>query len=298
MELVQLFPTFLNKVNMNNQSIAAAFKNQRIIAMTIGIVSTFTMASTAKAATLKVTVENVAPQQGVVLTPLWVGFHNGSFSVFNLEQPASIDVERLAEDGSTGPIASRFLASGAGTVEGTLLGPGISPTSPPVIPPGTIASKTFEIDGKLASSRYFSYGAMIVPSNDAFIANGNPLAFKIFNDAGKFIGADFIVTGSKIWDAGTEVNDEIPQNTALLGQTVANTGITENGVVRQHPGFIPGGNILSAFPNADFTTTGYQVARIRVEEVPEPANAAGFLVAGGLLWLGRRFRRQFITNRA
>ncbi|QSJ21043.1 spondin domain-containing protein [Nostoc sp. UHCC 0702] len=274
---------------------AAVFKNQKVIAMTFGVVSTFTMASAAPAATIKVTVENIAPQQGVVVTPLWVGFHDGSFDIFNLDQPASTDVERLAEDANTAPIGSTFLASGAGQVQGTLLGPGISPTSPPLIPPGAIATQTFQIDGSLASSRYFSYGAMIVPSNDAFIANDNSRAFKIFDDAGNFIGADFIVTGNQIWDAGTEVNDEIPQNTGLLGQTVPNTGVTENGVVRQHPGFIPGGNILTAFPNADLTIPGYQVAHIKVEAVPEPSNAAGLFFVG-LLWLGVRLRRQVITN--
>ncbi len=274
---------------MNHSSLAAILKNQKIIPLIVGVVSNFTMVSAATAATLKVTIENIAPETGVVVTPLWVGFHNGSFDIFNLGEAAATDVEALAEEGNTTPIASTFLASGTGQVQGTLLGPGISPTSPPVIPPGAIATKTFEIDGTLASSRYFSYGAMVVPSNDAFIANENPLAFKIFDDTGKFIATDFIVTGNQIWDAGTEVNDEIPQNTALLGQTVPNTGVTENGLVTQHPGFIRGGNILSAFPNADFTTPGYQVAHIRVEQVPEPANTAGLFIAGGLLWLRRRF---------
>lgn len=265
---------------MNHQSTTSISKNQAILAMTVGVISTLTMASTVSAATLKVTVENVAPQEGTVLTPLWVGFHNGTFDIFNLEQPASNSLERLAEDGNTAPIASAFLASGAGQVEGTLSR----------VSPGTLASQTFEVDGTLASNRYFSYGSMVVPSNDAFIANDNPLAFQIFDDVGNFLGADFIVAGNRVWDAGTEVNDEIPQNTALLGQTVGNTGVTENGVVRQHPGFIEGGNILSAFGNADFTTSGYQVARIKIETVPEPATAAGLLLTAGLLLLGRRFR--------
>ncbi|MBE9050009.1 spondin domain-containing protein [Nostocales cyanobacterium LEGE 11386] len=255
------------------------------------------MASAASAATLKVTIENLAPQQGIVVTPLWVGFHDGTFDIFNVGEVASESLERLAEDGATAPIASDFLASGAGVVEGTILGPGISPTSPPVIPPGAIATQRFQIDGSLASSRYFSYASMIVPSNDAFIANDNPLAFRIFDDFGNFLGADFIVSGNRIWDAGTEVNDEIPENTALLGQTTPNTGVTENGVVTQHPGFLPGGNILSAFPNADFTTLAspsYQVVRIRVEQVPEPGSTLGLLIAGSLLGLGYCVRRPAI----
>ncbi|WP_414552018.1 spondin domain-containing protein [Anabaena sp. CCY 0017] len=277
---------------MNNQSIATVKKHSRIIAMTVGFVSTLTMATAATAANLKVTVENLAPANGLVVTPLWVGFHDGSFNIFNLDEPASISLERLAEDGTTAPIANTFLSSGSGLVEGTILGPGISPNSPPVIPPGTTTTRTFKVDGSLATSRYFSYATMIVPSNDAFIANENPLAFQIFDNLGKFIGADFIVSGNRIWDAGTEVNDEIPINTALLGQTQPNTGVTENGVVRQHPGFIPGGNILTAFPNADFTTPDYQVVRIRVEKVPEPASTIGLLLVGSLLWVGQSFTKQ------
>ncbi|MEQ8975363.1 MAG: spondin domain-containing protein [Coleofasciculus sp. C1-SOL-03] len=277
-------------------------KNRGLFVTAIAVGSTLTMASTATAATMvKVTVENLAPESGLVVTPLWVGFHDGSFDSFNLGEPASNRIERLAEDGNTAPIAQAFLNSGAGSVEGTLLGPGLSPDSPPVIPANATASQTFTLDGNLASSQYFSYGAMIVPSNDAFIGNDNPLAFQIFDDAGNFLGADFMITGNQVWDAGTEVNDEIPENTALLGQMMPNTGEDENGVVTQHPGFIPGGNILTAFPNADFTTPtspSYQVARIRVEQVqvPEPATAAGLFALGGFFILKRRLRRNTDTN--
>ncbi|NEN88240.1 MAG: hypothetical protein F6K48_04645 [Okeania sp. SIO3H1] len=52
---------------------------------------------------------------------------------------------------------------------------------------------TFTLDASLASSRYFSYGAMGLPSNDAFIANENPLGIRIFDEDGNFLGADFIV---------------------------------------------------------------------------------------------------------
>ena len=41
---------------------------------------------------------------------------------------------------------------------------------------------------------------------------------------------------------------------------MADTGTAEGGVVALHGGFIPGGPILTAFPNADFTANGYQVA--------------------------------------
>ncbi|NJL10533.1 MAG: hypothetical protein HC908_11145 [Calothrix sp. SM1_7_51] len=107
---------------------------------------------------------------------------------------------------------------------------------------------------------------MLIPSNDFFIANGNERQNRIFDDSGNFLGADFTVLGSQVLDAGSEINDEIPANTAFFGQQNPNTGFSENGVVQVAKGFIPGGAILSdpRFSSADFTKPGYQVARIRV----------------------------------
>jgi hypothetical protein len=151
-------------------------------------------------------------------------------------------------------------------VEGTITGPGFPGDSHPVIPPGATVTMTFTVDSN--RDRYLSYAAMLVPSNDAFIGNDTPI--EIFNNSGQFKGADLIVTGNGIWDAGTEVNDEVPQNTALLGQMMPNVGETEDGIVMYHPGFMSNGNILTAFPKANFmkpSTSTYQLARLRIEQV-------------------------------
>jgi hypothetical protein len=265
------------------------FKNQSIISAIVAAGSTLMMASTATAVTLKITVENLAPQNGNFLTPVWVGFHDGGFDLYDRGAPASSALERLAEDGSTDPISDAFSLMGAGTLQGTIFGPNIPP-----IAPGETTSAIFTLNENLASSRYFSYASMIIPSNDAFIANGNPLAHQIFDGSGKFLGANFIVLGSQVLDAGTEVNDEIPANTAFLGQTVPDTGTPENGTVEIHPGFILGGSILSTpqFANADFKAAGYQVARIQVEKVPEPTAINSLLALSGLFLLGRRLRSE------
>ncbi|MEA5552563.1 spondin domain-containing protein [Anabaena cylindrica UHCC 0172] len=55
----------------------------------------------------------------VVVTPLWVGFHDGNFDIFNLNESASSSLERLAEDGDTAPISNLFSSSGNGQVQGT-----------------------------------------------------------------------------------------------------------------------------------------------------------------------------------
>ncbi|MCP4248268.1 MAG: hypothetical protein GY778_14575, partial [bacterium] len=84
-------------------------------------------------------------------------------------------------------------------------------------------------------------------------------------------------------DAGTEVNDEIPAHTAFFGQTEPDTGIDEFGVVHDHPGFLPpgSGGILDdpGFANADFTQSGYEIARIIIirSDTPVPSGAVSGL---------------------
>jgi len=174
-------------------------------------------------------------------------------------------------------MSAAFLSSAAGTTDATIAGPG-GPLAP-----GDVAMMSFNLDGSLATNRYFSYASMFIPSNDAFLANGNPLTHEIFDAGGNFLGTDFIVLGSAVRDAGTEVNDEVPANTAFLAQTVPDAGVVENGTVQIHPGFLSGGNILTAYPGADFTLPGYQVARITVTAVtaaaiPEPATIVLFAI--------------------
>lgn len=257
-----------------------------LIQSTVLCVSSFLLAgsdASGAVVTVNVKITNLAPAEGNFLTPLWAGFHDGSFDLYDIGSPATAGLERLAEDGNTGPLSGEFLGSGAGLVDGTIAGPG-GPFAP-----GEMASMNFLLDNSAATSRYFSYASMVIPSNDAFIANGDPIAHEVFDAGGNFLGADFIVLGTGVRDAGTEVNDEIPANTAFLGQTVPDTGVPEGGTVQVHPGFIPGGNILTAFPNADFTVPGYQVARITVTAVPEPSALLTWacLLAVGLVGIQR-----------
>ena len=210
-----------------------------------------------------ISIENLSPENGTAITPLWFGFHNGTFDTYDRGRPVSPGLESLAEDGDTALISQEFDLAGFGTVQGAIPGP---EGTPGPIDPGEIATLTVELDGSDPSSRFFNYAAMILPSNDFFIANGNEQGIPVFDEEGNFIGADFIVLGSSVLDAGSEVNDEIPENTAFFGQTVPDTGVSENGIVQLAEGFIPGGPILSSedFSNADFTAEGFQVARIRV----------------------------------
>lgn len=247
------------------------------------VLAAFAGVSSAQALDVIVRIENLAPESGTFLTPMWFGFHDGGFDMFDVGASATAGIERIAEDGDASGLGMEFLSSGRGVVSGVLNG--IGP-----IGPGQSTQRVVTIDESAASSLYFSWASMVIPSNDAFVGNDNARQHRLFSSAGAFVGMDFIVLGSQVWDAGTEVNDEVAENTAFFGQMAPNTGTPENGLVGFHPGFIVGGPILSSsqFSAADFRQAGYQVARISVEAVPEPATMSVLALAAGLAALRRR----------
>ena len=233
------------------------------------------------AATIDVTVqiENLAPANGTFLTPVWIGFHDGNFDFIEPGQTASDGLQRLAEDGNTLVIGDEFLDPelGSGVVNGTISSNGEIPP----IAPGASASLTFSLDSDAFRSRFLSYASMVIPSNDAFIGNDDPKAHPVFNASGEFIGGQFIVAGSEVWDAGTEVNDEEPANTAFLEQAAPNTGSDQDGKIQIHAGYnsLGSGGILDLgrFAKADFKSDGYQIARITLSaSEPEPQEPPTF----------------------
>ncbi|MEB3342385.1 spondin domain-containing protein [Okeania sp.] len=225
-------------------------------------------------AKVRVIVENVVSQgdadTSLFFSPVWVGFHNGGFDLFDINEVASEGLERIAEDGSPDGIATEFVNSEAGSTAGVIS----SPNGP--FTQGNTGIQAFEVDE--TQDTFFSYASMILPSNDAFIGNESALAYEVFDNTGNLLEVDFIVSGNRVWDAGTEINDEIPENTVALGQEDPNTGVDEAGTVRFHPGFIGSvreegsdlGGILTARPDADFTTQNdgenFEIARITVLE--------------------------------
>ncbi|MEZ6003256.1 MAG: spondin domain-containing protein [Planctomycetota bacterium] len=217
---------------------------------------------------IAITVENLAPMAGTWHTPVWVGVHDGGFDLFNPGQPAGGvnsplggDVlERLAEDGMGAGIGQALTLSGHGMLTATLPGP-----AGPVAP-GETAYGSLLVAPTAFDSRFLSLAAMVLPSNDAFFGNADAAAYPLYNAQGDFVFHDAFVGG--IWDAGTEVNDEVPAHTAFLAQAAPNTGTPEMAPVRPHPGFLaPGaGGIrdLFRFQNALVGAPGYPVAMVRV----------------------------------
>lgn len=232
-----------------------------------------TSTAAAKPTRVIVTIENLAPTAGTFQTPFWVGFHEGRFDTYDRNtpasdnpQPGSVAMERLCEDGNNDPIAQDFAALSKG-IDATIPGP----NGP--IAPGEVATLSFVLDAANPDHRFFSYASMILPSNDFCISNANPQAHPVFDAQGKFIAKDFFVAGSEALDAGTEVNDEIPANTAFFGQATPNTGLDQNGVIGtigpdspNQTGFMPrgSGGILNdpQFRMGDFRAAGYPFVKI------------------------------------
>ena len=240
-----------------------------------------------------VTVENLLPEGGTFLTPVWFGFHDGSqFDLFDEGSAASLGLERIAEDGSIVGIAAEFNQQvGGNGVDGAIFG---GSGVPGIIDPGETTQFALNVDPAQVGEGFFTWVTMVIPSNDAFFASpDNALSDAIFDANGNFLGPIVIErTGAGVFDAGTEVNTEL--DAAFLNQMGPNTGLDENGVVTVHPGFNgsvgnPGGapvNILGGTTAAgttidpvvgDFTAGNDVLLRITIDR----ASGGNDLIIGG-----------------
>ena len=260
-----------------------------------------TAATPAAGQDLVVTVENLTADGGLFMTPVWFGFHDGTFDLYDLGSPASMGLERLAEDGTIDPLSGEFMAAAPGGNEGIVFAP-MGFEGAPVLDPGETASASLAVN---SANRYFSFASMVIPSNDAFVANGDPTAHEVYDANGNFTGPLTItIMGDGVRDAGTEDNTEM--EAAFINQTGPDMGdTTAGGTVAVHSGFIgsagnPGGTpIILGGTNAagktvdaaaaDFTAAGFALARVTVTQVPEPSSLLliGSALAG-MGWMRRR----------
>jgi hypothetical protein len=200
---------------------------------------------------LEVTIESLTPSGGLAQTPFWIGFHDGSFEIARSGAPASEygGLELIAEEGDPSELVARFLAESNGT--GTVITAPDGFAGAPVFEPGETASQVVEVqDSRL--NPFFSFASMVIPSNDAFVANRNSRQFRLFDSNGNFRGARQITLyGRDILDAGTEINN--PFGGAAYS-VEGGDSLDENGVIRRHFGLdefidtgVPTGTLSSAF---------------------------------------------------
>ncbi len=252
----------------------------------------------ASADTVSVQIENTMDSDSFFFTPFWVGVHNGGFDSYNGGELSSNfpGLVSLAEVGNTAPISDAFSASAAGLAGGaqSTAAAVAFEGDAPVFSPGE--STVFNLDiGDPTVNRYFSYASMVVPSNDLFVANGNPFAHMLFDAGGNFTGPVVIeVYGRDVNDNGTEFNSAV--NDAAFstndGQAIPETQLIRNLFTNSSdPDYLDsfigsttanGATIGSAFGANDL------IARITINSVPAPGSAALF---GAIGLLGMRRRR-------
>jgi hypothetical protein len=268
-----------------------------------------TMALPAAATTLRITITNTAQADGFALTPVYTALHNGDFDSYTPGETASAGLEQLAEVGNFGPIRDERIAATTGngnpSVGAAFFGRNPDGSGRPLFGG---ESATVDIDvTNVATQRYFSFLSMVIPTNDLFVGNGNPLAFELFDSLGNFTGARSInVTGADIRDAGTEVNDRDFGVAFAAGQNGA-AGPTENGVVTtdgfSQLGRYVGLNTAGGFEInqglkdvlIDFANTPelFSVANISIDLAPTPVP----LPATGLMLLSAIGAGGFVTRR-
>ena len=120
---------------------------QTIRRLTVAMVltSSIFITSMAQAVNVQVTVENLTPTGGIFNTPVWIGFHDGTFDLYDIGTAATVGLERLAEDGSTGDLSAEFFADQMNGLDGVVLDPPGFPGAP-VFDPGSKSSLTVDVD--------------------------------------------------------------------------------------------------------------------------------------------------------
>lgn len=151
----------------------------------IGLLSVLSAYSTlVQAADVEVSVTNLT--QGVYFTPLLIAAHSGSSPLFQAGQPASAALRKMAEGGAIDELSAALpTASKAENPAAGLLAPSKTTI-------GMVTSST--------SNSHLSLVAMMLPTNDAFVALNN---WQIPTVAGTY----YLTLNA--YDAGTEANDEL-----------------------------------------------------------------------------------------
>ncbi len=142
----------------------------------------------------EVTITNVT--KAIQFTPILVATHSSDFKIFEVGKPAIPELALLAEDGNPGPLAEVALASGK--VAGSANSADVLGTPPLLFPGQTV---TLQVTSN-RRARFLSLAAMLLPTNDSFVAL-NTVRLPIWGSR------TYQALG---YDAGSETNDEICAN--------------------------------------------------------------------------------------
>jgi len=174
----------------------------RTLMLIVGLTALAHPALAQSAKLFDVTITNVTRAQS--FTPFLVTTHAPEVSLFVAGEPASAELEILAEDGNTEPLAG--VLAGLGKAVGDVQG------SAGLLDPGK--SVTVRVEATRRAS-VLSFAAMLIPTNDNFVAlDSLPLPRR---------GAATAMVPA--YDAGTEINDQDCAN--IPGPVCGGEGFSE-----------------------------------------------------------------------
>lgn len=244
---------------------------------------------------VRVTIDNLqsvsADGEGFYFTPVFVGFDDNTFNLFNSGQTlgSGTALETLAEQGDAGPLTTLF-NQGSNTQSGVINRPG--GLGPGLFNPGSAASQTFTLD---SGQTHFNFATMLIPTNDAFLGTEDSIA--LFDGDGNFQALDLTLTLSNVWDSGTELNDR-------LGAPFSNFGGDDSTIESEQIGLhtsldlydsdtnlIDSPNFLNGDGQRVNVVAGSDIIRIRISAVPEPSFGLLGIGAFACIGLARRNRK-------
>ncbi len=239
-------------------------------------------AAQAAVVTVRVSFTNVAPFNGIAFAPLHVGFGQGLFDAFNAGAVATAPIVSVAEGGSGLDWQPAFMAAEPNATRGVVGAGG------PVLAGVT---RTLDLTVDTALNRFFTFGSMVIPSNDHFIGNDSPTEYQVFDATGNLLISQISQAANEIWDAGSEATD--PAAAAFVGNNDLRT--PQNGVVSFNFSELGANNGLTTGAGYVFTNNinaNTEVARIGFQvlsnNVPEPGSTTLVVAAlAGLAYTRR-----------
>ena len=145
-------------------------------------------------------------------------------NLFKAGKKAGAGLEAQAEDGDPAILSKELFTKTGAPLTGVFNTPVGAETPAPIL-----AGDAFEFEFTASEGMKLNFAAMFGQSNDLFYAPETAIDLFV---GGKALSGD--LTGRiLLWDAGTEVNEPLGIGTDQAPrQSAANTGQTENGVVR------------------------------------------------------------------